>query len=141
MASTSRYPQQLIAPLTPGFYLRSGIAERLPDQVSWSPGADVPPCGDDGETAASETRVTPVRLRFRVRQSRKPARRRIDGTVPRSPPALRGGGGWPARLARWYHGGIKNSPYFAGLTRCSGLIASMEAGLSSRSCREREGGT
>ena len=40
-----------------------------------------------------------------------------------------------------WHGGIKNSPYFAGLTRCSGLIASMEAGLSSRSCREREGGT
>ena len=40
-----------------------------------------------------------------------------------------------------WHGGIKNNPYFAGLTRCSGLIASMEAGLSSRSCREREGGT
>ena len=40
-----------------------------------------------------------------------------------------------------WHGGIKNSPYFAGLTRCSGLIASMEAGVSSRSCREREGGT
>ena len=38
-----------------------------------------------------------------------------------------------------WHGGIGNSPYLQASTRCSGLIASMEARLSSRSCREREG--
>src|SRR5436190_18645204 len=48
---------------------------------------------------------------------------------------VRGGGGWPPRLERRY----QDSPYFPGLDVLFWGIASMEAGLYSRSCREREG--
>jgi hypothetical protein len=68
---------------------------------------------------------------------RRPTRLRPDSGALASicgQPACQNCLGNLAVAPRGWHGGIGNSPYCAGLDALFSLIASLETGLSSRSC-------